>query len=77
MKILFLIVIFSIILIVNSQKCPKDFEIPDRCFSLSDIDEYADFAINFEKLNREFLKLLSDANFLVDGNKVMRILFNY
>lgn len=67
LKAFFLLLIINL---VRGDQCPAQFTPPDECFSLDDIKDYGPTSKHIETLYNHYVRLLTKADLIIDGNEV-------
>lgn len=67
----YLVLLLGIIVTVQAQQCPYEFEPAAQCFNPEIFREYAPIAKSMETLYNKYVNLLTDAKFTIDGDEVI------
>lgn len=69
----YLVLLLGIIVTVQAQQCPYEFEPAEECFNPDIFQEYAPIAKSMETLYNKYVNLLTDAKFTIDGEEVISL----
>lgn len=74
--IIFLAFFFNVFSKFKFEKCPKQFEAPEKCFDISELLDYTKIAAELENFYEKYLDLLAESDLIVDEREVCNQILN-